>query len=161
MRRSSNRPPRRSPDVRRIPPWRSISMPTPAAAQAIMAPRPPVARPKAAGRAKMPEPTIELTTRAMSARSESFGSAGEFTPHFSAAGWALIGAESPDCSGCPKPPRPRRMSLAYRPVIYRLPMMRGCAGRSAINTGYGGGKDRHVSGVFVTSGCCSFCRADY
>ena len=37
----------------------SISMPAPAMLQAIRAPSTPVARPKAAGRAKMPEPTID------------------------------------------------------------------------------------------------------
>ena len=64
--------------LRRASVWKtkaSISMPTPAIAQAISAPRPPVARPNADGRAKMPEPIIEPTTRAMRARSESFCSA--------------------------------------------------------------------------------------
>src|SRR4029453_550807 len=49
----------------------SISMPPPAMIQAIMAPRPPVARPNDEGRAKIPEPIIEPTTSAMSARRES------------------------------------------------------------------------------------------
>jgi hypothetical protein len=57
-----------------------ISMPTPAMVQAIRAPSPPVARPNAEGTAKMPEPTIEPTTRATSARRESFCSVDEVMP---------------------------------------------------------------------------------
>lgn len=67
--------PASSSGLRRAKVWKTkanISMPQPAMAQAISAPAPPVARPKADGRAKMPEPIIEPTTRAMSARSESF-----------------------------------------------------------------------------------------
>lgn len=50
----------------------SISMPVPAIVQAIIAPSAPVVRPNDAGRAKMPEPTIDPTTSAMSALRESF-----------------------------------------------------------------------------------------
>ena len=75
--------PASSSGLRRASVWKtkaSISMPTPAMAQAIRAPRPPVARPNAEGTAKMPEPTIEPTTRATSARRESFCSVDEVTP---------------------------------------------------------------------------------
>src|SRR5262245_55995755 len=60
---------------RRASVWKtkaSISIPKPAMAQAIMAARPPLTRPNAPGRAKIPEPTIEPMTRAVSARSDSF-----------------------------------------------------------------------------------------
>lgn len=45
-------------------------MPTPAMVQAIKASKPPVARSKTEGSAKMPKPTIEPTTKATSARNE-------------------------------------------------------------------------------------------
>ena len=47
-------------------------MPPPAMHQAKMAPNGPVAMPKVLGSEKMPEPTIEPTTIAVSANSESF-----------------------------------------------------------------------------------------
>jgi len=50
----------------------SISMPGPAITQAMIAPNAPVACPNGAGNAKMPEPTIDPITRAMSALRESF-----------------------------------------------------------------------------------------
>ncbi len=52
----------------------SISIPVPAMPQAISAPSAPVARPNADGTAKIPEPTMEPTTSAINARSESFWS---------------------------------------------------------------------------------------
>ena len=53
-------------------PKASIKMPKPAMAQAMSAPKAPVVRPKAAGKVKMPAPTIEPTTSATSAPRESF-----------------------------------------------------------------------------------------
>lgn len=50
-------------------------MPTPAMVQAIKASKPPVARSKTEGSAKMPKPTIEPTTKATSARNERVWSA--------------------------------------------------------------------------------------
>ena len=47
-------------------------MPTPAINQAIRAPRTPVARPKVAGREKIPAPTMEPTTKEVRAARESF-----------------------------------------------------------------------------------------
>jgi hypothetical protein len=49
-----------------------MSMPAPAMTQAIIAPSAPVACPNDAGNAKMPDPTIDPTTSAMSALRESF-----------------------------------------------------------------------------------------
>ena len=49
----------------------SISIPKPAMAQATNAPAAPVDRAKAAGTAKMPEPTIDPTTSPTRAPSES------------------------------------------------------------------------------------------
>ncbi len=46
-------------------------MPVPAMIQAIIAPSAPVARANAAGNAKMPEPTIDPITSAISALRES------------------------------------------------------------------------------------------
>src|SRR5262245_60288310 len=70
--------PASSSGLRRDRVWKtraSISMPEPAIAQAMIAPSTPVARPKAAGRAKMPEPTIDPITSAVSALRESFWTA--------------------------------------------------------------------------------------
>ena len=49
-----------------------MSMPVPAMTHAIIAPSAPVARPNDAGNAKMPEPTIDPITSAMSALRDSF-----------------------------------------------------------------------------------------
>ena len=58
----------------------SISMPPPAIIQAMMAPKPPLARPKVAGREKIPAPTIDPTTSAVRAATLSFPSAGVLIP---------------------------------------------------------------------------------
>ena len=50
----------------------SINMPKPEMAQAINAPNPPVTRPNACGREKMPAPTIEPTTMADNVHKENF-----------------------------------------------------------------------------------------
>jgi hypothetical protein len=47
-------------------------MPVPAIAQAMIAPKGPVAAPNRPGRLKMPAPTMDPTTIAVSADSESF-----------------------------------------------------------------------------------------
>ncbi len=49
----------------------SISMPTPAMAQAIMAPNGPVSRAKVCGSEKMPAPTIDPTTIAVRVQTEN------------------------------------------------------------------------------------------
>jgi hypothetical protein len=52
-----------------------MSMPVPAMTQAIIVPSTPVTRPNEAGNAKIPEPTIDPITSAVSALRDSFGSA--------------------------------------------------------------------------------------